>query len=372
MTPFTITLACLTALHQDPGAAERNELLTLHRAADEALVAGDLFAAHEAFEAALMLAPEDPTLAYGMACVQAREGRAELALDWLERAVERGYDDDAVARWDTDLASLRGQPRFVAILARMSTSGSAPALWTFECRARGAARQGPLGEHIAIAGESGSLQLIERSSARLVHTLDDVRAATSALAFSPDGAVLASTHTDGTLARWEVATGALLSRSSFELEEGAPPRAQLDYIADGARILVRHGARLLLWSSSGEPIDEFEIATAWWQSAAWSPVGDRIAHMQGEQVLLRDALTGALLDPRFSFPEPCTGLEFSPDGARLCVGTSMGGVRVLDMQSGEELWSARGDLELHLARRRFLSRRRLGSGARRSGALFAS
>jgi len=340
MTPFTITLVCAAALYQDPGAAQRNELLSLHRAADMALLAGELPAAHEAFEAALMLAPEDPTLAYGMACVRAREGREELALDWLERAVERGYEDDAVARWDADLASLREQPRFLAALSRMSLSGSAPALWTFECRARGAARQGPLGERIAIAGESGSLQLIERSSGRLVHALDDVRTTTSALAFSPDGAVLASTHTDGTLARWDVASGALLSESSFEPDESAPPMLGLDYIADGARILVRHGARLLLWSSSGEPIDEFEIASAWWQSAAWSPAGDRIAHMQGEQVLLRDALTGALLEPPFSFPEPCTGLEFSPDGARLCVGTSMGGVRLLDMQSGEELWSA--------------------------------
>lgn len=86
MTPFTITLVCTAALYQGPGAVQRNELLSLHRAADEALIAGDVSTAHEAFEAALMLAPEDPTLAYGMACAWAREGRAELALDWLERA----------------------------------------------------------------------------------------------------------------------------------------------------------------------------------------------------------------------------------------------------------------------------------------------
>jgi Flp pilus assembly protein TadD len=67
------------------------------------------------------LAPHDPTVHYNLACSLALLGRAGPALDALERAVELGYDDLPHLEADEDLASLRGTPRFVALVERLST-----------------------------------------------------------------------------------------------------------------------------------------------------------------------------------------------------------------------------------------------------------
>jgi len=81
----------------------------------------------EAFQAAtdvpglercLELSPENATTAYHLAAQHARDGRAAEALEWIERAVEWGYADDAVLEWDESFRALRAEPRFVAAVAR--------------------------------------------------------------------------------------------------------------------------------------------------------------------------------------------------------------------------------------------------------------
>ena len=57
---------------------------------------------------------------YNLACAYALKGNeAELALKWLERAVNAGFDDPDHLQTDADLAGLHGDPRFKAI-ARLS------------------------------------------------------------------------------------------------------------------------------------------------------------------------------------------------------------------------------------------------------------
>ena len=63
--------------------------------------------------------PEDPTVHYNLACSLALVGHTGEAIDSLERAVELGYDDGAHLAEDEDLASLRHDPRFTALLARL-------------------------------------------------------------------------------------------------------------------------------------------------------------------------------------------------------------------------------------------------------------
>ena len=61
-------------------------------------------------------APERPAYWYNLACVQARLGGRRQALDALERAVAQGYADRAGMASDKDLASLREEERFRALL----------------------------------------------------------------------------------------------------------------------------------------------------------------------------------------------------------------------------------------------------------------
>jgi hypothetical protein len=54
-----------------------------------------------------------------MACLSGRKGRKEEALDWLEKAVEAGFNDRRFAEDDPDLAGTRGLKRFKEVLERI-------------------------------------------------------------------------------------------------------------------------------------------------------------------------------------------------------------------------------------------------------------
>ncbi|TAJ04033.1 MAG: tetratricopeptide repeat protein [Planctomycetota bacterium] len=59
---------------------------------------------------------------YNTACALALQGKTEPAFAALTAAVEAGFDDRPTFESDTDLASLRGDPRFAALAARVGTA----------------------------------------------------------------------------------------------------------------------------------------------------------------------------------------------------------------------------------------------------------
>ncbi|MFO0582451.1 MAG: hypothetical protein U0229_09280 [Anaeromyxobacter sp.] len=70
-------------------------------------------------ERALALGGDDFTVLYNVACYFARAGDRSRALDLLERAAAKGEGSRAWITHDPDVASLRDEPRFQAILARL-------------------------------------------------------------------------------------------------------------------------------------------------------------------------------------------------------------------------------------------------------------
>jgi len=84
---------------------------------------------------ALAIDPEDAGVRYNVACLYALHGERELALTTLEECVRLGFGNLEWFERDPDLASLRGDPRFVALLehAKEAASGSS----------RGAVETGP-------------------------------------------------------------------------------------------------------------------------------------------------------------------------------------------------------------------------------------
>ncbi|MFQ5816993.1 MAG: protein kinase [Terriglobia bacterium] len=68
---------------------------------------------------ALAMDPEDPGVLYNVACVYALLGKAEEAIDCLEKSITSGMGQKEWIEHDSDLASLRSHPRFQALLARL-------------------------------------------------------------------------------------------------------------------------------------------------------------------------------------------------------------------------------------------------------------
>ena len=79
---------------------------------------GDLFGAESAARAAAKVFPRDANWSYNVACVCARDGRKQEALDWLAKAVELGFSPAKQLEQDGDLQSVRDEPKFKEILSR--------------------------------------------------------------------------------------------------------------------------------------------------------------------------------------------------------------------------------------------------------------
>jgi tetratricopeptide (TPR) repeat protein len=75
---------------------------------------GDYASARQRIEDGLREHPENPSLLYDLACLEALEGKTKAALEHLNRAVELkpGYAKDA--QQEEDFASIRSDPRFPA------------------------------------------------------------------------------------------------------------------------------------------------------------------------------------------------------------------------------------------------------------------
>lgn len=66
------------------------------------------------------IAPSNATAHYNLACSLALCDELQAALDSLEAAVEHGYDDAHHLAHDEDLRALRSEPRFDALVKRLT------------------------------------------------------------------------------------------------------------------------------------------------------------------------------------------------------------------------------------------------------------
>jgi adenylate cyclase len=101
-----------------------------------ALLLGAVQAAHEGDverargfgDRAMAARPDDFSTAYNVACAHALLGEHDRAVELLDRAVRHGRGNLGWIEHDTDFESLRGDPRFEAIVGRLraAASGASP------------------------------------------------------------------------------------------------------------------------------------------------------------------------------------------------------------------------------------------------------
>ena len=66
---------------------------------------------------ALEISPDDPMMLYNCACLHARLDETQRALELLRQAIGKGQLNFGWMRHDPDLAPLRDNPEFIALMS---------------------------------------------------------------------------------------------------------------------------------------------------------------------------------------------------------------------------------------------------------------
>lgn len=112
--------AAMAATPEDTyfNTAMSSEVRRLNSRALRAYRRGQIEEALARVQEAHELDPDNSIVLYNLSCFHALLGHREQALDWLEKAVEGGFYGPMKIASDSDLESLRAEPRYQAALAR--------------------------------------------------------------------------------------------------------------------------------------------------------------------------------------------------------------------------------------------------------------
>ena len=384
MSPLMcLALASLASLssHQ---VQERAESFPLHRAADASLQEGDLEAARSGFLQCLGISPENATIAYALACVEARSGIEDAALEWLSKAAEWGYADAAVAEWDDDLAAISDETHFRSILQSMRDAApdgnqDKPVVQIIPPKASPrptACAMSPAGRTVLVGYEDGSLATLDPTSLevrqRAWRFMDEVWKVT----WSRDGSRYAAVTHGGMVGIWsEGEDRPILFAPAFKppvsirdsyherfgdektvsaetltfwvegLEARLPFGCFLQFDPMGDRLLVagedRGGS---LWSGSGTLLHRWEEPLGGFFDVplAWSSDGETIALASETLVRFFDGKTGETKQPPMDTEDPVNCVAFDPRRDQIATGHEDGYVRIWNRGTGELIDNLQG------------------------------
>jgi WD40 repeat protein len=168
---------------------------------------------------------------------------------------------------------------------------------------------------LAVAGQV-DIRFYSTATWRESRSLPRIGARPLCLAWSPDGRWLAEDSGRNRIRIWKVATGRLARRIRYRSFAQVPDPAEGCIMAEGRAALAwRPGSRQLAYVGSD---DRFRV---------W------------------DASTGWLLRRRRAADCETSGVDWSPDGKRLVVGSLGGAVSIWDVAAGRRLRQLRGESE---------------------------
>jgi len=159
-------------------------------------------------------------------------------------------------------------------------------------------------------------------------------AAIHAVAFSPDGAQLATAGGDGTVRRWDAATGAETGPTII-----TPWALAVAFAPSGQRLATGGSdGRVRIWDAgSGRQLTQQPSRAYWVRAVAFSSNGKLLASGGDDgMVRLWDGMTGQDRGLLPCYTQAVACVAFSPDSSRLASGGQDGTIRIWDLDGGPD------------------------------------